>query len=317
MPTHFHGPDPWPHIARAARTAGPRYAAIAYLGESAPDLLPLTSRDTLVVNASRNALRSHATSPDALQKFLDRGVRVVSHDTLHAKVIATGSTAVIGSANASTNSQNVAEAVVVTDQKSIVEDVRRFVKERDGEGTEVDEIFLAAARAHWDAGAGRVPTIPGVTGKANTDRGFLPSPLGRVFFYDSEPYQQSPAERKAATAGKRSARKDAGPRSRYELDWLRIDDGDIHREGDVVIQATEDAVYPPVVVCSPAIPIPWGRGAVGYVVKQRTQDDAVDHQDAVDALADAGLPAFDLRSSRQLRSADAIAALLGVWNLPG
>ncbi|WP_037085411.1 phospholipase D family protein [Prescottella equi] len=317
MPTHFHGPDPWPHITSTAKTASPRYVAIAYLGESAPDLLPLTSRDTLVVNASRNALRSHATSPDALQAFLERGVRVVSHDTLHAKVIATGSTAVIGSANASTNSQNVAEAVVVSDQKSIVEDVRGFVKDRAAEGTEVDETFLAAARARWDAGAGRVPTIPGVTGKPNTDRGFLPSPLGRVFFYDSEPYQQSPAERKAATASKRSARKDAGPRSRYELDRLRVDEGDIHREGDVVIQALEDTVYPPVVVCSPAIPIPWGRGAVGYVVKQRTLDDAVDLQEAVDALAESDLSGFNLRTSRLLRSDGAIAALLGVWNLPG
>jgi hypothetical protein len=66
MGTTFHGPSPWPHITRAIRVRGPRHAAIAYLGEDAPALLPLRAGDLLVVNASRAAVRAHVTSPIAL-----------------------------------------------------------------------------------------------------------------------------------------------------------------------------------------------------------------------------------------------------------
>ncbi|RZI53567.1 MAG: phosphatidylserine/phosphatidylglycerophosphate/cardiolipin synthase family protein, partial [Pseudonocardia sp.] len=101
MGTTFHGPSPWPHITRAIRTRGARYAAIGYLGQDAPELLPLRAGDLLVVNASKAAVRAHATSPAALAYYVNKGVRVLSSPTLHAKVIATNTRAVIGSANAS------------------------------------------------------------------------------------------------------------------------------------------------------------------------------------------------------------------------
>jgi len=77
MGTTFHGPSPWPYITRAIRTRGPRHAAIAHLGEDAPTLLPLRACDVLVVNASRAAVRAHATSPVALTHYVDAGVRVL------------------------------------------------------------------------------------------------------------------------------------------------------------------------------------------------------------------------------------------------
>ncbi|MFD9670059.1 phosphatidylserine/phosphatidylglycerophosphate/cardiolipin synthase family protein, partial [Rhodococcus sp. NPDC059968] len=86
MGTTFHGPSPWPHITRAIRTRGARYAAIGYLGQDAPDLLPLRAGDLLVVNASKAAIRAHATSPAALAYYVNKGVRVLSSPTLHAKV---------------------------------------------------------------------------------------------------------------------------------------------------------------------------------------------------------------------------------------
>ena len=89
MGTTFHGPNPWPHITRAIRTRGARLAAIAFLGLDAPELLPLRAGDVLIVNASKAALRAHATSPAILAYYLDRDVRVLSSPTLHANVIAT------------------------------------------------------------------------------------------------------------------------------------------------------------------------------------------------------------------------------------
>lgn len=120
---------------------GPRHAAIAYLGEDAPTLLPLRAGDLLVVNASRAAVRAHVTSPMALAYYVEAGVRVLSSPNLHAGVIATSRRAVIGSANASHSSTIADEAVVITDDPEVVAAVRTFI---DGieEITEVDQVFL-------------------------------------------------------------------------------------------------------------------------------------------------------------------------------
>lgn len=80
-----------------------------------------------MVNASREAVASHSTSPAAIRELLERGVEVYSLAQLHAKVITTADYAVIGSANASANSEMSDEAVVITDQKSVVREARSFI----------------------------------------------------------------------------------------------------------------------------------------------------------------------------------------------
>ena len=152
MGTTFHGPSPWPHITRAIRTRGPRRAAVAHLGQDAPTLLPLRAGDVLVVNASRAAVRAHATSPVALAYYVDAGVRVLSSPNLHANVIATDRRAVIGSANASHSSTLAEEAVIITDDPDLVTAAAAFIDGIDGidEVTEIDQAFLdnAARKAH-------------------------------------------------------------------------------------------------------------------------------------------------------------------------
>ena len=141
MGTTFHGPSPWSHITRAIGTRGARCAAIAYVGQDAPNLLPLRAGDVLVVNASKAAVRAHATSPAALAYYLGKGVRVLSSPTLHAKVIATNRRAVVGSANASENSTFADDAVIITDDPEVVASVRKFIDGID-EITEVDQAFI-------------------------------------------------------------------------------------------------------------------------------------------------------------------------------
>ena len=51
-----------PHHPRHPHT-GACSAAIGYLGQDTPALLPLRARDVLVVNVSKAAVRAHATSP--------------------------------------------------------------------------------------------------------------------------------------------------------------------------------------------------------------------------------------------------------------
>lgn len=111
------GGEVWPQVTVACNGRGQRRAAIAYLGADAPRLLQLRRYDVLVVNASDAALLAHATSPKALEADLAAGVRVSSSAKLHAKVLVTPTHAVIGSANASTHSSAVDEAVVISDRQ--------------------------------------------------------------------------------------------------------------------------------------------------------------------------------------------------------
>src|SRR5687767_10572494 len=128
----FEAVKPWPEITKALRSAGPRYVAIAYVASGADDLLPLKAGDVLIANVGDDAMRSRSTSPAVIRTFRDRGGDVYSCDRLHAKAIATRRLAIIGSANASTNSAtNVDEAVVITDDQAIIEHVRVFVESLD------------------------------------------------------------------------------------------------------------------------------------------------------------------------------------------
>ncbi|MFF2028406.1 phospholipase D family protein, partial [Streptomyces sp. NPDC058171] len=209
MGTTFHGPSPWPHITRAIRTRGARYAAIGYLGPGAPALLPLRAGDVLVVNASKAAIRAHATSPAALAYYVNRGVRVLSSPTLHAKVIVTNTRAVIGSANASENSTLADDAVVITDDPEIVASVRKFIDGLD-EITEVDEVFLDDAILEW--GIGRAVPIPGVSGRIrDTEAEFLPAPVTRMFVKHAVDYEPSPTEQHVLEQHRSRQRTTAGP----------------------------------------------------------------------------------------------------------
>lgn len=178
MGASFHGPNPWPHITRAIRTRGPRYAAVPYLGHLAPELLPLRSGDLLIVNASTAAIRAHATSPAVLAHYLSKGVRILSSSTLHAKVIVTNQRAVIGSPNASENSTFTHEAVVISDDPQVVADSHAFINNID-ETTAVDQIFIDDAAREW--AIGRAVPIPGITGRRqNLDNDFPLTPTNRV-----------------------------------------------------------------------------------------------------------------------------------------
>jgi hypothetical protein len=221
MGTTFHGPSPWPHITRAIRVRGPRHAAIAYLGEDAPTLLPLRAGDLLVVNASRAAVRAHLSSPIALAYYVEAGVRVLSSPNLHAGVIATSRRAVIGSANASHSSTIADEAVVITDAPEVVAAPWTFIDGID-EITEVDQVFLDNATTEWQIG--RSVPIPGIGGRVRAEPDFLPARVTRMFLRHIE-YEPSPAEQQtwAAQAGRSSATT-GGPAATYQLEWFRPGD---------------------------------------------------------------------------------------------
>lgn len=55
------------------------YAAVAYVGEGAAGLIPVKAGDTVVVNGSRNALTTGATSVRVLRSWAESGVDVYVH----------------------------------------------------------------------------------------------------------------------------------------------------------------------------------------------------------------------------------------------
>ncbi|QQZ18878.1 MULTISPECIES: phosphatidylserine/phosphatidylglycerophosphate/cardiolipin synthase family protein [Rhodococcus] len=315
METTFHGPSPWPPITRAVRTRGPRRAAIAHLGQDAPTLLPLRAGDVLVVNASRAAVRAHLTSPVALAYYLDAGVRVLSSPNLHANVIASDRQAVIGSANASHSSTIADEAVVITDDPQVVAAVRKFI---DGieEITEVDQAFLDNATAQWQIG--RAVPIPGVSGRGQVDPGFLPAKITRMFLRHIVEYEPSPTEHHTWTTQARHHRAPAGPAAKYQLEWFHHDKSDTRlKQGDVLVFVTADNewIYPPAVVDSEAIAIPRTPGAIGHLLRSRTDLSPLPVPDAEQTLADLGHPNPRLRADHRIASASLRTALLQLWNL--
>ncbi len=314
MGTTFHGPNPWPHITRAIRTRGPRHAAIAYLGQDSPELLPLRAGDVLVVNAGAAAIRAHATSPAALAYYLGRGVRVLSSPTLHAKVIVTNRRAVIGSANATVNSTFADDAVIITDDPDIITSVRTFIDGLD-DLTEVDHAFIDHAAREW--AIGRAVPIPGVTGRIrNPDNDFLPTATTRMFIKHVVDYQPSATE-KHLIREQQPSRTTAGPVAKYQLQSLRLGKPSTITTGDVIVfvSADNEWIYPPAVVTSEPTRIPRSGGAVLVFLRIRADLPPLSLNVAEKHLADFGYPGPRLRTDHFVRSPTFRTALLELWDL--
>lgn len=182
------GSKVWPTISRLAKKAGPRHAAIAFIGRDAPRRLTMKKGDVLVVNASRRALGAGATHPDALQEFVAKGVLVYSLDSLHSKVFVNGSHAIVGSANASASSEHTEEAVVVMTAVAARRDVREYVESLVSQSDLVDEGFLEFAHQQFKEPQGG---LPGVTGN-HVSTGLIRGPVGGLWVCEWEHDEEWP-----------------------------------------------------------------------------------------------------------------------------
>jgi len=270
----------------------------------------------LVANAGPGALLSHATSPDALEQYLNDGVTVFTSSRLHAKVIVTAQYAAVGSANASANSTRLTEAVLVTDDARVVAAASQFI---DGLGdlTQVDRAFLDGAREMWNKGRGGGPPgtdgghVPSTRFPSSTDRMYLARPIF---------YLPSPAEREVYRKGTRGVRHMAGPSATYELDSFRQHrDDDPFRLGDVVLQCTmedgEPWLWPPQEVISPPLPIPRSRSVI-QLLRDRIDLLPMKVTDATEELVAYGRRSDDLTSERWITNKNLRDALFNLWGLP-
>jgi hypothetical protein len=132
----------WDQIRTLASAAQPKAAAVAYVSSDA--IVAFGAGDTLVTDATDEAIRSGQTSARILRAAVSRGAAVYSCPNLHAKVIVLGNTVVVGSCNLSSRSAEVlSEAAWVTDDAAAVTAATNYVQGLARQSVRVDSSFIA------------------------------------------------------------------------------------------------------------------------------------------------------------------------------
>lgn len=109
----------WGSIAALTENATRKRAAVAYV--SSDIVVKFRTGDTLITNASDDAVAAGMTSGRVLQRAFIRGAKLYSLDSLHAKLMLLDKTIVIGSANISVRSRDhLIESIVVSSQRELV-----------------------------------------------------------------------------------------------------------------------------------------------------------------------------------------------------
>lgn len=324
MATTFHGPKPWREICAALKTSGPRLAAVAFLGVDAPKLLSSFEADDIVVcNADESTLKSHATSVNALEALHKRGIILFNAPRLHAKVLVTDKLAVVGSANASMNSQACDEAVMITDQRSLVTSVRAFIDDLIATSEfEIDDAFLARARKIAGDGPPRgTPKIAGVTGKPQGESRFFMSPRTRLFLDYTEFFEYPDAVKGLAKEELRSVRVHVPPAAICRLEPWLLKGGDCpYKRGDAIVLVQQTGsrvtVYPPAVVMD-VIPVPRRKTQNLVILKYRSQDKNLTRKKLMKVFDDAGITGFSVEEEHYGKRVQEkyVQTLLGAWGL--
>jgi hypothetical protein len=132
----------WKEIAKRAKTARRKKAAIAYVTKASP--LALKRGDVLVVDASDGAIASGQTSAAVLSSLLKKGVSLYSHNGLHAKVVIADSVLFSSSANLSESSvSKLLEAGIETDNPNTVSGAVGMIEKLIETSTMIAPAFIA------------------------------------------------------------------------------------------------------------------------------------------------------------------------------
>lgn len=238
MGTKVHGLYPWDELTRVSKLQGPRYAAFAFIGAEAPDMLALEEGDVLVCNASEGAIRNGATNPHALKEFLDRGVQMYSCGSLHAKILAVRNSAAVGSANASFNSQSSLESVVVSNEPAFIKDVRGLVENAKRESAPIGQEYLDMAVEWVPNKPHSVPQIAGVTSPPPLEDVYFPE-LGCRYWLAVERQEQYSREEEAAEQSLRHLNRGSSLETKFVLDPFVVDGEVQAKRGDVFILVHE------------------------------------------------------------------------------
>ncbi len=143
--TEFLSDGVWARISADADASTNRSAAVAYV--TSASVVPFRGGDTLVVDASDQAVITGQTSAELLQDLYSRGVHLYSLKSLHAKVYAFDGVVVVGSCNMSESSRTrLREAAIRTDDHYAVRAVRNFLQELQQGADPIDQTFISRIR---------------------------------------------------------------------------------------------------------------------------------------------------------------------------
>ena len=209
--------EPWPDITKTLKNDNSRaLCAIGYVGINAWKYLPLKEGDLLVCDASPTAIKRGLTNPKGLTPYLSAGVNVFTREGLHAKVIATGTTAWIGSNNASDNpADNLIEAAVRIDNVPIVKAAREFIEEVKNFSTRVEASHIKELSKLIPKRSGKGPVA------IRTPRE-LPKKLDTLFLFRTVTLEKLSSEQTKAVAANIKEIKAKKNRSeiKSKLDWI-------------------------------------------------------------------------------------------------
>ena len=133
----------WAVVSKMSKAAKRIQAALAYV--STTENLHLHKGDTLIVDASANAVKSGQTSANVLKQLHRRGVILRSCPQLHAKTIVLDDKAIVGSGNCSQSSAvTLVEAAILTDDPILVSQAKSFIYQLAENSTPIDAATLQA-----------------------------------------------------------------------------------------------------------------------------------------------------------------------------
>lgn len=131
----------WSRLRSEATASRSRLFAVAYVTDH--HALHMARGDTLVVDASDEAIASGKTSAVAIEALFGQGIIVFSLPHLHAKVYVFDSCAIVGSPNLSKNSQKTLhEAAIFSSDPSLVSQAAAQVSKFASRGLPVDATFV-------------------------------------------------------------------------------------------------------------------------------------------------------------------------------
>jgi len=131
----------WTQVTRLLKKRDNKIAAIAYVSKGTP--LEFAGGDVLVCDASDQAIKSGETDAATLKRFLNYGAELYSCPNLHAKILISGNSVIIGSANLSTSSENyLLEASLITTRSQIRSQVSALIHNIIKASTLIDDAFI-------------------------------------------------------------------------------------------------------------------------------------------------------------------------------
>ncbi len=158
--------DLWKLVRRQAKISNKKACAIAYVTDDRH--IKFGKGDTLVVDASDEAIGAGQTDASLIERALKRNANLYSLRGLHAKVLVLDSIAIVGSANLSVGSESNFEAAMQTDNPTVVSSAKTFVSDLSKQATEIDQSFvdrilkIPVRKRKVSKGAGRKGRVKGI-----------------------------------------------------------------------------------------------------------------------------------------------------------